>query len=520
MSPTSLSTTARVIAALALSSLAAACGPDAPPLAPLPKPPPSASAAIAPPAPTVRVTPDAPFRAKAPEPNGEVTFVAPKVVSFTLKNGVKVLLTERHDLPVVAVRFVVKLGAGDVPDARPGALSMLGSMLEQGTKTRSALAVSDDFDAIGAAHGAWFDWDAGGTSIHVLSDKLDRALEIMSDVTLAPTFPSAELERLRSRRIAALSEDKSHPSTMAHNAGAAAIFGPKHPYGTSLYGREADAKALTRAELVRLYDRLVTPSNVAIVACGDVTPAALEDKLGRAFGAWRGKPGGAKRQSPKAPAKPGSDKRLVFVDKDGAQSQVWLTHLGVPFDNPDREALRVMNAILGGMFSSRINLNLRERNAFTYGARSYFTMRHGAGPFMAGASVFADKTGPAIQEIMSEIEKMRADGPSDDELSLAKESILLGMPGRFEGAGDVTWALADLVAYDLPLDHFETRPKAVAAVTKADVLRVAQRYLTPDKLKVVVVGGRAKVMPQLEPLKLGPPDERDAWGTPVPTPKH
>lgn len=507
----------RLVLAASLGALVA-CGPDQPPLTPLPPPPPPPSASAAAPAPP-RETPDAPFRKSAPPPNGDVTFVAPKIESFTLKNGVRVLLVERHELPIVAVRLVVKLGAGDLPNARPGAVSMLGGMLEQGTKTRSSLQLSDDFDAIGAEHGAWFDWDSGGTSVHVLSDKLDRALELMADVSLAPTFPKEELERLRSRRLAGLAQDKSHPGTMAHNAGSAALYGRKHPYGHSLSGREEDAKALTRDEIVRLYERVFSPSNMTLVACGDVTPKDLSEKLERTFGAFKGKQGAFRRVPPKTPENAATDKKLVMVDKDGAQSQVWLTHVGVPFATKDREAIRVMNAVLGGMFSSRINLNLRERNAFTYGARSSFTMRHGAGPFMAGASVFAEKTGPAIKELLSEVDKMRASGPTDEELALAKESILLAMPGRFEAAGDVTWALADLVTYDLPLTHFSDRPKEIAAVTKEDVLRVAKQYLTPDKVKVVVVGGKAKLAPQLEPLSLGEADERDPWGDPVAAPK-
>jgi predicted Zn-dependent peptidase len=174
-----------------------------------------------------------------------------------------------------------------------------------------------------------------------------------------------------------------------------------------------------------------------------------------------------------------------------------------------------MNAILGGMFSSRINMNLREKNAYTYGARSYFAMRHGAGPFLAGGSVFAEKTVPAIKEVFNELEGLRRDGPTEDELALAKESIRLAMPGRFETAGDVASAIADLVVYDLPLDDFEKRLARIDAVTAADVKRVAGEYLKADAMTVVVVGGKATLAPQLDSLGLGGFEERDPYGNPI-----
>ena len=213
--------------ALAIALGLLACGPEAPPPVP-PTAMPTASAP--PPAPEPpRITPDAPFRAQAPTPAGTIQFVAPKVEQLALKNGLRVLLVERHDLPIVSVRLVVTAGAGDVEATRPGVLSFLGAMLEQGTKKRSALQVSDDYEAIGAHHNAWFDWDSGGVTIKVLADKLGEALEIMSDVALHATLPEAEIERLRARRIAAIQSEKSSPGSAASNTLAAAIFGRAHP---------------------------------------------------------------------------------------------------------------------------------------------------------------------------------------------------------------------------------------------------------------------------------------------------
>jgi zinc protease len=459
-------------------------------------------------------TPDAPFRQQSPAADGKVAFVAPKIVEAKLKSGLRVLVVERHDLPIVSARLVVSLGAGDV-EARPGVMSFVGSMLEQGTKKRSALQLSDDYDAIGAGHGAWVDWDSAGVSVRVLSERLDQALELMADVALAPIFPQEEIDRLKARRLTAIQTEKSAPAAMAQNAVAAALFGRAHPYGHSLTGEEADAKNLSRSELVRAYERLFAPQNAAIVVAGDVQPATLLPKLEATFGAWRAKPGALVRKAPKTPAKAATDKRVVFVDRGGAQSQVQIVRFGVPHAVKDREAFIVANAILGGMFSSRLNLNLREKNSYTYGAHSYFSMRHGAGPFLAGAAVFADKTGPAITEALSELEGLRRDGPTDEELALAKESIRLAMPGRFEGVSEVASAVSDLVVYDLPLDDFEKRSARIDAVTAADVKRVANEYFGKEAMTVVVVGDKATVGPQVDALGLGAVDERDAYGNPI-----
>jgi predicted Zn-dependent peptidase len=444
-----------------------------------------------------------------------VAFVAPKVTETKLTNGLRVLVVERHELPVVGIRFVVSAGAGDLPEARPGVVSFLGAMLEQGTKNRSALAISDDFESIGATHGTWFDWDSGGVSVKVLTEHLDAALELTADIALRPSLPESELERLRARRITGIQAEKNSPATIAQNAVAASLFGRAHPYGHSLGGEETDAKAITRVELVRAYERLFNVKNAALVIAGDVTSAALIPKLERSFGAWKGLGTALSHKGPPSPAKAASGRRIILVDKPGAQSQIQVMQPGVPYSTKDRDALVVMNAILGGMFSSRININLREKHGYTYGARSHFGMRHGAGPFLAGASVHADKTVDSIRETMLEIEGFRREGPTDEELALAKENLRMAMPGRFETASDVTAAISDLVVYDLPLDDYEKRAARIDALTAADIKRVAATFLNSNAMTVVIVGNKAVLTPQLEALGLGPVEERDAYGNPI-----
>ncbi len=497
----------------ALGLAAVGCGNTTP----LPKPPPAPPSvkwpvAIAQPEPP-RVTPDAAFRDAVPEPSGTVAFSPPKIESFSLKNGVRVLYVERHELPIVSIRVVVKGGAGDDAVAKPGVMSFMGAMLEQGAGARNALQISDDYEAIGAQHGASVEWDSAGTSVKVLPRHLDQALAILGDVIEKPTFPEAEIARLKARRIAGLQQEKNSPGAMASNAVAAVVYGRAHPYGHALIGLEEDVKKITRDDLTKAYARSFSPKSTTIIVAGDVTKEALTSKLEATFGAWKG--GGPRGPSPAlAASKVKADApRLILVDRPGApQSQVVLTEQGVAMSTPDRDALNVANAILGGMFSSRINMNLREAHAYTYGAYSRFSFRHGAGPFTAGGAIVAEKTAPAIGELFVELASSRDKEATADELANAKENLKLALPGRFETVTDVTNALSDIAVYDLPLDEYATRVKRIDAVTAADVKRVAAAHLHPSAVRVIVVGDRAKLEPTLEVLHLGPPEIRDAYG--------
>lgn len=503
------------IVALTLAFALGACGGETPPPV-VPTVPPPTVAKVEP-KPVPLETPDAPFRSQPPE-KGDAgrPFVAPKVEERALKNGIRVLFVP-HPTPTVSVSLVVRAGQGDVAQAKPGTLSFLGAMLEQGTKTRSALKLSDDFEAIGAHHDASFGWDSGALSVDVLREHLDVALELLADLAQNPTFPKEEIERLRARRLAGIQAEKNNPSAMMVNAQAAVLYGRAHPYGHTLSGEASDVSAVTREALVKLHKELFVPSLLTLVVSGGVNDTTLMPSLERTFGALSGakRERGKVPEAPKADKKPKDESRLVLVDKArAAQSQIALTQVGAPASTEDRDAITVMNAILGGMFSSRINLNLREKHAYTYGARSYFSMRRGAGPFAASAAVVTDKTAPAIHELFVELEKMRDQEVTESELQGAKEGIVQQLPARFETARDVVNAVSDLVVYDYPADEYATRVDRISKVTAKDVLRVAQKWLTPRTMKVVVVGDREKLERELESMHLGAPDVRDPYGNP------
>ena len=495
---------------LSVSFFLCACGGAAP----LP-PPPQGPAPVAswPPAavvPEVKTTPDAPFRQNAPPPGPAVSWTPPKIESWTLANGVRVLFVERHDMPIVSVRVATHAGAGDVAGMLPGAAAFMGAMLEQGAGKRTALGLSDDYEALGAEHGAWCEWDSCGAWLKVLTSRLAPALDVLADVVLRPTYPDAEVDRVQRRWIAAIQQEKSSPSAVEQNALAAAVFGRAHPYGHTL---RHDIEKLKRADVDRAYRALFAPKGATIAVAGDITRHDLEGLLQSRFAAW---PAGAPAARPVPAAAPRGAKvpQLVLVDVPGAaQSQVWVAQPGVALSTSDRIPLQVMNAILGGMFSSRINLDLREEHAYTYGAHSYFAMRHGAGPFAAGGAMFADHTADAVRELLKQVARIRDEQVTAQELADAKENARLALPARFERVDDVTGALADIGVYDLPLDEYATRAARIDAVTAADVQRVAKQWLKPDGLRVVVAGDRAKIDASLQALGLAGGEEiRDALG--------
>jgi zinc protease len=494
-----------------------ACASPPAPVAAAPPPPalqsiaaPPASGTAPAPEPT---TPDAPFRAGPPAPAGTIVWTPPHIESWSMPNGVRVLFVPRRDTPIVAVRVVGAVGAGDLPGVRPGAVAFMGSMLEQGAGGRDALQVSDDYEALGAEHSAWCDFDACAGRVKVLSSRLGPALDLLADVVLRPAFPAAEIERARKRWLGSLQQEKSSPPAMEQNAIAAAVYGRAHPYGHSLRGTPADIAVLARDEVERAWRMAFQPKSTTIVVSGDVDLGALRVALESRFGAWRALPADRRAIAPLPPA-PNAGLRVVLVDvPEAAQSQVVVAQRGAPFGAGDRIALSVMNAILGGMFSSRINLELREARGYTYGARSRFSMRHTEGPFTAGGAIFAEHTGDAARAIVAQITRVREEAVTAEELADAKENARLALPARFEGVDDVAGALQDIAVYGLPLDEYDRRSAQIDAVTVEDVQRAAKKWLHPEAMVVVVAGDRARVEKDLS--SLGPIELRDAYGDPV-----
>jgi zinc protease len=322
-------------------------------------------------------------------------------------------------------------------------------------------------------------------------------------VSLRPTFPAAELDRLRKERLTALLQARDNVAGIVQLAFPRIVYGPTHRYGTSANGLAPALEALTVDDLRAFYRAHYRPDNATLIVVGDVTQASLLAMLEKAFGAWKSE--GIQALDSVVPTAPQLTRRQVYlVDKpEAVQSQIRIGWVGVPRLTADYIALEVLNTVLGGSFTSRLNQNLREQHGYTYGASSIFDMRRSAGPFFAAAGVQTDKTADALKEFFVELDGILAQVPAA-ELEKAKNYVALGFPGEFETTGDLARKLEDLVVYGLPDDTYANFVGAVSRVTAADVQRAAARYIQPDKMAVVVVGDRGSIEGPIRGLNLGP----------------
>jgi zinc protease len=332
--------------------------------------------------------------------------------------------------------------------------------------------------------------------MQTLTRNLDKAIEIYADVVQNPSFPASELESQRGRLLVGLRQQKANPNAISD------VVYNKVLYGSHAYGRsntEATIKAITRDDLVAYYGSTYRPNNATLIVVGSFDKNALKGQLEKAFGGWKGGDVSAKSLGM---AQPLEKAGIYLVDRpNSAQSVVSIGQVGVDRMNPDYYAIQVMNTILGGGFTSRINMNLREDKGYTYGARSGFTFRRGAGPFSAGGDIQTAVTDKAIAEFMKELEGIRGARPvTQKELDYNKQSLIRRYPSGFETVGAISGQLANLVIYGLPDSYFNEYISKVNAVTIEDVDRVAKKYLDPSKMAIVVVGDRKVIEPGLKEL--------------------
>jgi predicted Zn-dependent peptidase len=378
----------------------------------------------------------------------------------------------------------------------------MADMLDEGAGSRTALEIADAIDFLGAELTTTGAVDATFVELHVPVVRLADALLVMADVVARPTFPEAELNRLREERLANLLERMDDPEQMIQVAFPRLVFGPQHRYGTPAIGTAASLKTIGVADLKAFHAANVRPSNAVLIVAGDVTADAVVPQLERALASWKAP---AARVAASALSTPAAAARRVYlIDKPGAaQSQIRIGAVGVARGTPDYFALRVLNTVLGEAFTSRLNTNLREVHGYAYGAGSRFDMRLNAGPFYAAAGVQTDKTAEALKEFFIELTKIHDTIPAE-ELEKAKNYLALLMPRSFETTRGTADALAQAWIYDLPADYYTTYADRIRAVTAADVKRVADKYILTDKLAVVIVGDRKAIEPSVKALNLGP----------------
>jgi predicted Zn-dependent peptidase len=444
-----------------------------------------------------------PDRSKPPLLAPAPTLKLPQIQKRQLSNGLPVWIVELHEVPVAQVNLVVLSGSADDPAGKYGVASLMASLLTEGAGSRSALEVADAIDFLGADLGTSSGIDSAAVRLHAPVARLADALPIMADVALHPTFPRDELERARQQRLTNLLQARDDAGTIASLAFSRILYGTTHRYGTATMGTAATIKGFTPEDLRAFYNATFRPDNATLLVVGDVVPDKVVPLLEAGFGSWKAQ-GTAPAHVKLPPTIERTRREVYLIDKpDAPQSQIRIGSVGTPRSTPDYFPLQIANTILGGSFSSRLNLNLREKHGYTYGASSGFDMRAEAGPFTAAAGVQTDKTSEALKEFFNELNGILAPVPAD-ELARAKNYVSLRFPGGFETTGDISRRLEEVLVYHLPDDYFSRYVPNIEAVTAPDVQRVARKYIQPDKLAVVVVGDRAKIEPGIRALNLGP----------------
>jgi zinc protease len=451
-------------------------------------------------------------RSKPPELGPPPKVSLPPITTRQLPNGLKLMIVEQHELPLAD--FVLLVGSGSTADpaSKPGIANLLSAMLREGTTTRKSLEIADQIAFLGIRLSPTSSWESSTLSLHTPTAQLDSALALFADVALHPSFPANEFERVRRTQLTELLQLRDQGAAIASIAFPAIIYGSAHPYGAPAQGTEASVKALTTGDLQSYYQANFRPNNATLIVVGDVTPAQVEQKINTLFGSWQ------RADIPQInysdPPKSGTT-TIFLIDKPGAaQSSFRIGAVGVPRSTQDYFALTVMNTILGGSFSSRLNQNLRETRGYTYGAGSRFDMRRAAGPFLASAEIVTAKSDSALLEFMKELNGIRQMVPPA-ELSRAKRYLQLQLPGNFETTQQIAAALVPVALYGLPLDYYNNYVQNIEGVTQADVARVAQQYINPGSLAVVIVGDRKTIEAGLKATNVGPIAIRDISGQPI-----
>jgi predicted Zn-dependent peptidase len=444
----------------------------------------------------------APDRSRPPALGPAPSLKLPALQKRQLANKLSVWFVETHEVPVVQINLLVLSGVADDPAGKYGVATLTAAMLQEGAGSRSSLEIADAIDFLGADLTTVGAVDYTAVRLHTPVSRLSDALPIMADVALRPTFPKDELERLRQQRLTNLVQTRDNAAALAALTFSRVIFGAAHRFGTDANGTADTMRAFSTDDLRAFYNATFRPDNAALIVVGDVVPDQTLPLIESHFGSWN--PGGSTTHV-KLPAAPARTAREVYiVDKPAApQSQIRIGTIGVARSTPDFFPIQVLNTVLGGAFSSRLNLNLRERNGYTYGANSAFDMRVSEGPFVAAAAVQTDKTSEALKEFFNELNGILAPVPND-ELERSKNFVALRFPGSFEATGDISRRLEDQLVYRLPDDYYSKYVQNIAAVTSADVARVAKKYIQPDRMAVVVVGDRKVIEPGIRALNLGP----------------
>lgn len=436
-----------------------------------------------------------------PMPAAVRPYQFPAIARATLANGLALQVVSMHRLPIVTVMALVDAGASLDPRGQEGLAAMTARTLDEGTASLDGAALTERFEALGTSFEASADWDSTAARVTVTPSRLDEAVSLFAEVLRAPLFPTADVDRKREERIDDLAQAVAEPRGLADMRFTGLLYAGAR-YGRPAGGNARSVAALTAEQLRAFHATHYGPRTTTLIIVGDITLGAALRLAEAKFGDWQS--GASVARAAQVDIADARRRSVIVAKPDAPQTELRLGHAGVPRSHPDHLAVVVMNAILGGLFSSRINLNLREKHAFTYGASSGYDWRRGAGPFVVSTAVKTEVTDRAVQEMLLEIDGLRASPPSPEELSLATDYLAGVFPIRFESTAAVAGAVAGAVVHGLTDEWFRSYREGVQAITRDTVYRVAGEQLDPSRMLLLAVGDAAAIEAPLKALEHGP----------------
>ncbi|MDP9176734.1 MAG: insulinase family protein [Gemmatimonadota bacterium] len=436
-----------------------------------------------------------------PAPGPSRTFQFPRFERTALPNGLQIIVSPVRKLPVVTVLAVIDAGATSDPPGREGLAQLTAGALREGTVKHDGIQVLEGFEKLGSSLEAGADWDSTVVSMTLLRDKLTAGLELMTEVLTSPSFPEREVERLKAERLAERAQILAEPRGLADESFSRFLYAKGSRYSEPMAGTTASVSVITRDEATAFFASRYTPDAVTVIVVGDIDTEEAVKLISATLGGRTGKRSSVDAASVTQTRRTRAVE--IIAKDDAAQAELRLGHIGIPRSHPDYFNVVVMNALLGGLFSSRINLNLRERHGYTYGASSFFDWRREPGPFVIATAVQSEVSAAAISETLKEIDGMRTEEVPEEELSLATSYLEGVFPIRYETTASIASALANLVVFGLPENFYDAYRENIHAVRPSDVLRAAQAYVFPEMLQIVVVGDPAVVKEPIERLELG-----------------
>ena len=453
-------------------------------------------------------------RDKPPTVGKSIPLRVPTWTKTKLANGADLIVVEKHDLPLVAVSIDFVGGASNYePADKLGVASFAAQMLSEGTATKTADQLSDAQQMLGTSIQARVSGESGLIAFTSLKDKFEPSMALLSDMLLHSTFPDSSLERNRARTLVGLTQAKDQPNAIAANVFSKVAYGDDHPYGRVV--SERTVKAITRDDVMSFAKSYFRPGRAIITVSGDIDPKTARAVVERTLAAW---PAGGERPSFAYPAVPAPKQRTIYlVDKPkAAQSVFAFGEPGPPRNTPDYYAIEVMNRLLGGMFQSRLNHDIREVKGYSYGTSSGFAYGHGPGSFRAGGGIISAKSDSALIGFMTHFKGVQGDIPfTDDEVTVGKGSLIQSLPSRFSAVDRIAQSVSSIYTQDLPETFYADYAAKVNAVTKEDLTRVAKKYIDVDHMNLVIVGDRATIEGPLKATGIAPIQIVDVEGRPV-----